>query len=170
MNIHEALLQEHSKRQTTKIVAFIGTNPDRFADLMQLFFSSESRITQRAAWVVSTCAAKHPYLIDPYLNLLIANLEKPVHAAVKRNTLRLLQETEIPETLQGALANICFQFLLEDEPTAIKAFAMTVLSNLVKREPDLKNELQVILEDQLPYGSPGFVSRGRKILKELKLL
>ena len=34
--------------------------------------------------------------------------------------------------------------------------------------PELKNELIPIIEDQLPYGSPAFISRGRKALKELR--
>jgi len=33
---------------------------------------------------------------------------------------------------------------------------MTVLLNIVKKEPDLKKELKILIEDQLPYASAGF--------------
>jgi hypothetical protein len=43
---------------------------------------------------------------------------------------------------------------------------MTVLYRLIEKEPDLKKELRIILEDELPYASPAFVSRARKILQK----
>jgi hypothetical protein len=45
---------------------------------------------------------------------------------------------------------------------------MTVLFNIVKKYPELKDELKMSIEDQLPYGSAGFKSRGRRILKSLE--
>lgn len=60
-------------------------------------------------------------------------------------------------------------FLCQQEGTiAVRVFAMTVLANLAKQLPELKNELIPLIEDQLPYGSAAFISRGRKLLKELK--
>jgi len=44
---------------------------------------------------------------------------------------------------------------------------MTVLHQLIQTIPDLKKELKIILEDQLPYASPAFTVRARKILKQL---
>ena len=83
--------------------------------------------------------------------------------------MRLLQFIEVPKHAQGLVANLCFTFLQNiKEPIAIRVFAMTVLVNLSKTLPELKNELISIIEDQMPYGSPGFISRGRKSLKELK--
>lgn len=168
MNIQSELLKEHSKAQTLKIARYIGSDEDRFGELMAMFWGSEYRLSQRAAWVLRYCAESHPSLIMPYLRSLIDNLERPVPDAVKRNTVRVLQETAIPEELQGKLADICFTFLASAEPVAVKVFAMTVLANLAKKEPDLKNELMILIQDQLPYASAGFVSRGRKVLLELE--
>lgn len=170
MNIRTALLQEHSKIQVLKIAAYIGAAPERFAELIQLFLGYDYRITQRAAWVVSACADQHPQLLHPHLEDLILNLGQPVPDAVKRNTIRVLQYLEIPENLQGRLADICFNYLAGKEPVAIKVFAMTVLLNLSKQEPALKNELRILIEDQLPYSSPAFVARGHKTLRSLKIL
>ena len=54
MNLREALLKEHSKKQMLKIVKYIGNDQQRFDELMKLFLESEYRITQRAAWPVRT--------------------------------------------------------------------------------------------------------------------
>jgi len=168
MNLRETILAEHSKKQTLKIVKYIGNDQQRFDELMKLFLESEYRITQRAAWPVSYVAVAYPDLIKKHLRKIIVNLKSPVHDAVKRNTIRLLQFIELPVSLHGITAAICFQFLNDqEEPIAVKVFSMTVLNNLCKRHPELKKELKLSIEAQLPYASKGFQSRAKKIFKTL---
>jgi hypothetical protein len=44
---------------------------------------------------------------------------------------------------------------------------MTVLANIAMEEPDLKDELKIVIEDGLPYGSAAYISRAKKTLKQL---
>ena len=169
MELKAALLKEHSAAQKDTIVRYIGNNKDRFQELTNLFLKGEYRVTQRAAWVISDCAEAHPELVKPYLKKLILHLNKPnLHNAVKRNTLRFLQFTDIPQNLQGITIDICFNILTDKkEAIAVKAFALTVAFNLSKKHPALQHELKIVIEDQLPYSSSAFKSRASKILKEL---
>ena len=101
----------------------------------------------------------------------ILNLKNPVIDAVKRNTIRTLQDIYIPDHLLGEATDILFNIMMDrNEPIANKVFTMTTLYNICKREPDLANELKIIIEDQMPYGSAGFKSRGLKTLKKLEAL
>lgn len=152
-----------------KIVKFIGGDAKKFKSLMDLFFNDEYRVVQRSAWMVNNCAMNHPQLIKPYLEKMIDYLQKPVHDAVRRNTIRILQFIEIPKNLTGKVANACFDLLQsKNEPVAVKVFSMSVLGKLCKTEPDLKNELRLLIEEQLPYSTAGFRARAKKILKELE--
>lgn len=171
MDIRQQLLKEHSKSNTEKIAQFIGNNDELFSKLISLFITHERIITQRAGWVVSKCTDKFPNLIIPHLEMVILNLENPtIHVAAKRNTLRILQRMQIPEYLCGSIVNRCFQFIDGHETIAVKAFSMTILGNLLLRYPDLSKELKVILENQLPYSSPGFKHRANKVLKQISKL
>jgi hypothetical protein len=96
MNIQEALLSEHSKQQTIRIVNYIDTDKLRLQELMRCFFSDDLKVSQRAAWCVSYVGIKFPENIYPYLNRMIALLDKDVHHAIKRNILRMLEFIEIP--------------------------------------------------------------------------
>ncbi len=137
--------------------------------LVGIYLKGPYRITQRAAWPLSYCVVAHPELIDGHLSSMLKFVKKPGnHDSVKRNTVRLLQFIEIPKRFHGQVVDLCFGYLTNpNEPIAVKAFSMTVLCKLVKGIPDLKEELKIIIEDQMPYGSAGFVSRGKKVLKEL---
>ncbi len=170
MNLVKEILYEHSKTQKNKIVRYVVNDAKCFAKLVDIFLAGPPRISQHAAWPISYCIEQKPELIKPHLKKLLIRLEKKgQHDSVKRNLVRLLQFIDIPKSLQGKTVNICFDFLNNPkEPIAVRAFSMTVLANLVKENPDLKNEIITVIEDQLPFGSAGFRSRARKVLKELK--
>ena len=170
MNLIVEILKEHSKNQKDKIVTYVGNDPKRFAQLVEVFLSGPYRVTQRAAWPLSYCIEKHPELLHPHWKKILAFVGRPgIHDSVKRNTMRMLQFVHIPKAHQGTVANLCFAFLADvKEPVAIRVFAMTVLANLAREVPELKNELIPLIEDQLPYASAGFLSRSGKVLKQLK--
>ena len=92
--------------------------------------------------------------------------EPGVHDAVKRNVVRILQFVEIPRTLQGIVANLCFELISStDESIAARTFSMTVLANIAQDEPGLKKELEIIVRQMLPYATPAFRARARMVLK-----
>jgi hypothetical protein len=167
MDLESEILKEHSKRQAVRIASWISKDKKRFRQLMTLFLKGEYRITQRSAWIVSLCSDKHPELIRPYLKQMIRRMQEPgVHDAVKRNVIRILQFIEIPDALLGEVTTVCFDYLVSpNEPIAVRVFSMTVLGNIAQKEPDLKHELQLIIEQQLTYGSLGFCSRAKKVMK-----
>lgn len=169
MDILQLLTAEHSKQQTDRIVRYIGKDPDRFAVLIRLFFRGEYRITQRAAWPLSYCVRAHPELIRPYFKALLDNLaRKDIHIAVIRNTVRLLQDVDIPKKYHGRVMSICFGFLQDPSiPVAVQAFSLTILQHLAREYPDILSELRLIIEDQWDRATPAFRSRARRILKDL---
>ena len=167
MNLRETILAEHSKSQMTKIVKWVGQSQQRFDELFKLFLNDEYRVTQRAGWPLSYTARKHPVLIHKHLGKLIKNLQKEtLHDAVKRNSVRILQDIEIPKRYHGDIMNICFNFIQSPtEAVAIKAFSLTILENLLPLYPDIKNELKLIIEERWPHETAAFRSRAKKILK-----
>jgi hypothetical protein len=166
----EMLLKEHSKTQRDEIVNYIGSNPKRFSELIQLMIKGPYRITQRAAWPLSYIVVKHPQLVLPHLTMLMnAASQHTAHNSVKRNVVRLLQFINIPNKLHGYVIDFSLQFLNNSkEPIAVRVFAMTVLANLAQQHPTLKNEVIPLIEAQLPYSSAAFKNRGSKILQQLK--
>jgi hypothetical protein len=169
MDLLKLLRAEHSKRQCDRIVAYIGSDKERFAQLIELFFRGEYRITQRAAWPLSYCVRQHPQLIARYYRQLLDNLgRKDIHVAVVRNTVRLLQDVSIPKRWHGRVMSTCFEFVEDPAtPIAVKAFALSILSNLSAEYPEIRGELKTLIESQWEQATPAFRSRARKILKAM---
>ena len=171
MNIREELLKQqiHFKKHAITITEHAILTNENFKELIDCFLSDNVRVAQRAAWSVSWAAQKRPELVEPYAGVLISQLKRTdVHNAVIRNSLRILEDLDIPEEFHGEVMDACFQFLQKrDTAIAIKAFALTVLFNLSKIYPDIKNELRVIIEENMDYETAAYKSRGRKILAKL---
>ena len=168
MDLRHEILQADFKERVVYVADMIGNDPDKFDVLIELFMSPDAHTCQRASWILLHCTDNYPDMIQPYLKVLIKNLFTVKEDAVKRNTLRAMQEIEIPEELWGETIEIAFRFLSSQEAIAIKVFAMTVLYNLSQMIPEIREELRIVIEDQLPYGSAGFKNRGGKILAKLE--
>jgi hypothetical protein len=167
MKLREQLLKEHSRANCDKIVHWVGDQQPRFDELFKLFVSDEYRVVQHAAWPLSYCVIQHPQLIKKHFTKLISNLSKPgIHDAVKRNTLRLLQEIDIPKKYHGALMNACFKYIsVPGEAAAIKAFSLTVLENLSKQYPEIIPEIKLLIAENYERETAAFRSRANRFLK-----
>ncbi len=170
MDIQARLIQEHSKRTTEDITEYIGNDPTRFGELMQLFFGEELVLVQRSAWVLSHVCVEFPELILPYQEELIQALQQPIHPAVQRNLLKILAESKLPlsEDTEGHLVNICFDLIPQPHlPAAIRVHAMQYIANSTDQYPELAIELKTVIEDGMEHGTAGFRSRGKKILTRI---
>jgi hypothetical protein len=169
MNLRETILSEHSKATCNKIVHWVGNSQQRFDELFRLFLNDEDVVKQRAAWPLSYAVMAHPDLIRNHIDKLLKNLQKPkLHTAIKRNSIRLLAEIEIPEKFHGRVMSRCFDYLVDPaEAVVVKVYSMMVLQNFSKQYPEIKQELKTIIEERWAYETGAFRSRGKKILKAL---
>jgi len=165
MNLREEILKEHSKTQCNKIVNWIGDSQKKFDELFNLFLNDKYRVTQRAAWPLSYSVIANPEFIKNNFSKLINNLKKPgLHNSIKRNSVRLLQHVSIPKKFHGDIMDVCFRYVESPtEPVAIKAFSLTVLSNLSRQYPEILPEIKLLIEEQWPHQTAAFKSRAKKL-------
>lgn len=85
--------------------------------------------------------------------------------------MRALQFVTIPRRYHARTIEQCFEFLTNPkEPVAVKVFSMSVLAELASVYSDLRRELEIVIEDQLPHSSAAFRSRARKVLGETPVI
>ena len=169
MDLRSMVSTRFHKETSHKIADWIGSNQDRFTELMDLVLGDDDEISKYSSWIINHCMEENPQLIEPHVEAMILNLDKPnLNDSVIRSTVKALSETNIPEHLQGRALELCYNYLLDPKTAiAIRVHAMQMIFNISKNEPDLLRELQVAIQDWMPHGSAGFKSRGNKILKKI---
>ena len=164
------LLADSSRKLADLTASMVYDNPALLKLLIEVSWLDEDPWSQRASRVVSICCCRFPELFQPHCSTIISRLKK-VHAeSVIRNFLKIL--AEIPVTLKDrnktVLLNLCFDYLSGNYAIAIKVYSMQILFNLSLEIPEIGVELCHILEESLPDASPGYRSRGEKILRKLR--
>ncbi len=169
MNYEVLLMKELSRRNMEYVAYCIGDDQAKFDGLMQLVLNATEPVVQRAAWAMDACLVSHPWLLLPYLETVIDALPRVSNDGVKRQIVKALSSNDIPESREGKITDICFNWLQSSTvPVAIKVHCMQILANVTVKYPELAPELQTIIQEQIPRNSIGFSSRGKKILNQLR--
>ena len=169
MNI-EDLLPDSGKLTAIHAAKVVMQKPELITLLFDLAFIDKKQFSMRAANVIQIIDSIDDSLIRPFYPNIIRGFEEFRIDGVKRCFLKLISNhVDIPsEDLLGILVNYCFSKASSSDPVAIKVYSILILYNLSLVEPDLTNELVLIVEDQIPKNSPAFANFGKKIITALK--
>jgi len=169
MNIANELLKEHSKAQTLMIQGAILQSPPLFDELWELLKSGEDPIPQRAAWVLSHLGDRNPGIIVPVMREALALLQEPKHDAVHRALVRTMSRQKIPEDYEGELYDLSIAWIASPlKAVAIRIYCMEIASGIAMPYPELRDEVRMVIEAQMTWGSAGYKSRGNRVIKRLK--
>ncbi|HSH66058.1 MAG TPA: hypothetical protein VLB84_09720 [Bacteroidia bacterium] len=162
------LMKEHSRSNTELIAGHIGKDVKRFKEIIDIIYKEKEPLPHRASWLLAVVNDRYPELLKPYISLFVESIEQFKTDGIKRNISNVLSKQEIPEAVQGKAVDIFFRLLLSPtETVAVKTFSLQILANITSHYPELKQELILAIEDQLPKTTAAFHSRSRHILKRL---
>lgn len=168
MNVKEKLTQRFSKAELLVMVDYFVERPSKVKELMSCLFMQEHKIDQYAAWIVPYIAMREPKLLKPYYGKILDNLDTQPHTGVIRNSLRIFEEVDIPESIEGRLFDKCMDYIADHKmPVAVPAFAITVCTKICKKYPDLSEEFVELIRPFLDHGSAALKVRTRRAIKQL---
>lgn len=165
----EQIKLEHSRVQKDHVLEWIGTDDARLKAFMEVYFNGDPIVGQRGAYVLGWLDKRHQHILAPHYPRMIAEMDQKMHPARTRNLLRLFETVDIPPAIQMELMDKCFEFIQNpQQPGAIRAFAITVLSRLVEPYPELQAEACLVLQEHLPEAPAAFRVRTRDFLKKFR--
>lgn len=167
--ISDLLLKEHSKANTEIIYEYIGRDPLRIAALVDIICTDTKKLHQRGSYVMWRMRFKKADLLLPHLDRLLTLLPNPAHESFARALTCILFSIEIPEKHLGTVADYCFSALEDpNSAIAIRANSITILINVCKREPELCNDLELLIAEHYEHGTAAFKSRAKRAYAEIE--
>ena len=168
MSAYTNLLSQTFNGVLIKSVIDMTLQRPELLDELWPFAISTDPSAWKALWVMDKIHESHPDLIKPYLKPMLKNVERLKQSGQKRHILKILSLNPLPKEPTGSFINYCFDILQsKSEPVAGRVYAMQILYNITRMIPTFKNELRIVIEDVMIEGTPGIISRGRKLLHTL---
>lgn len=168
MNWIKILTEIDSGGQSRVIANILETNPNEISSVLECMQCNNATVAWRAAWVIDNFARNNPDKVMPVFDVLTNILVTTPHHGVRRHITRILCDVDPAMIEDGRVVDCCIRWLSDlKSPVAVKANAMSVLGNLCTIYPELSVELIPIIESGMQNGTPGFRSRGKKILQLL---
>lgn len=171
--LKSSILKSRNPGHWQFIIGEVEADLTLFPYLVQYSFSKEEVLAFRSSWIMDKTAERNPDVAtsSDAVTSLIQKTPFETNYSVIRACLRMLTRYELQINDCGELVNSCFEWLSAlNTPIAVKVHAMQLLYKFTIQEPALKNELSIIIEEQMPVGSAGFKARGKRILKQLEVI
>lgn len=168
MSLIGLLQRDQSKVHAEHIVGLVIKGEYTVGQLLEVLYDSDMRLRQKVSWPLLIISEKYGALLEPYIDDMIAALEAADHDSLLRNIFRVWQPLHFDDEHSGKVYDIAFEYFSNPENAiAVRVFAMSVCANIAVGYPELAQELIVVIEEGLPHGSAGYISRARKELKRL---
>ena len=180
--LYEALeYVNHSKANRLRMARSIMENPELVDPLLDIAYSLKEPLSSRACWSIEFAARQDLRFLDNYLDRFISGMStvksdssvRPVAKICELLILEYYQNSSQhnPSNLSHdqleQIATACFDWLIEDQKVAPKAYSMTCLYHLGKTFKWIHPELKLVLEDNYASGSAGYKARARRILAKI---
>ena len=144
---------------------------NKLSDLLDLAFSSDMRLSNRAMWIVCHCNDISPEKVKPFYARLIEFLKKDnIHTGAIRSIIRIFSMQDAPEKYQSFLLDKSYSYIANYKmPIAVRVFSISVIYKLSLKYPELLNELKsTLMSLDISNESPGMRSRIKHTLKDIE--
>ena len=172
----------HSREKRLYYANLVTNNPDLIPKLLDILFMVDDKISPRAAWVFEFMCNHDIEIIIPYLDKFTENMKRVHKDSAVRPIAKICEflakayTSKTSNNIKNVLTEIhkeriietCFDYMINDEKIAPKAYSMNTLFLLGNEYDWVHPELTLILERDFQMQSSGFKARARHILKKIK--
>lgn len=171
-------LREHRSKLSNEILA----NKTLYPELIEVCFLVDDKVSIKAMWILEFISNDKLEWLLPYIDKFIINLDKVKFDSAKRPMAKICEvicssyfgktPSIIKEKLNDnhlqKIAEACFDWLINDEKVAVKAYSMSSLFLLGQKLEWVHPELKQILEQGFSEHTAAYKARARHILNKLK--
>ncbi|WP_296312117.1 adenylosuccinate lyase [Winogradskyella sp. UBA3174] len=172
----------HSREKRLHYAYLVIDNPKLIEPLLEILFDVDDKISCRAAWVFEFMCGQKLEAVIPHLDNFTKNMSKVHLDSAVRPVAKVCEyiikayyskienkiQSHLSQSHKEEIIEACFDWMINDEKIAPKAYAMNTLFLLGKGIDWIHPELILILERDFQIQSSGFKARARHILKKIK--
>lgn len=164
--LNQKIITVKSKQAATEIAKMALSDKEIYQTLLINCESSEIKLAQKSAWVISAMFDIDHNFFKPQVKPLWSLLLKNQPSALERSLIRIVSKFEIPEEIESVAFDFCMN-RLTDTSTAIanRAMAFDIAYKLATKYPALTQELKLVIPLLTKLASPGLMVKVKRFEK-----
>ena len=162
-----SLNQDQSSENRKRWSAYLIENHIDLREYVDLVLS-ERKLALRFIWLVGDLCEQNAVYVSPAVPTFYALKDQVKFPNYDRSLAKMFLWCGIPENREGEIIDVLFSWIMNSKVSvATKTNAMLALQKVLNKYPELKQELKLVIEDQLDKNSVSFGTCAKKILLEL---
>lgn len=172
----------HTREKRLYYAQLVLSNPYLIPKLLDILFMIDDKISPRAGWVLEFMCSHKIETILPFLDVFTTQIHKVHLDSAVRPVAKICEllakaynkktniyiKNKLTEIHKERIIETCFDYMINDEKVAAKAYGMTTLFILGKDYDWVHPELELILKRDFQGQSAAYKARARQILKKTK--
>ena len=147
---YKEILADSSRMIVDIAAQSIFSDNKLFDSFLNLSLEKSYPYNMRAARVIQVYSEQSPDLLIPYLDNIIPTIIQSKTSGVVRSFLKVFAVSiplnQLPH--QTLLLNACFDWLISNkQDVSIRYYALILLNRFAEKEPDLLNEINLIMSN-----------------------
>ena len=154
----------------TEKVALIESGEISVKDVFHIVTSNKEPEAFYACWILNHYVDNHAFVLENDLNEAVELLPNIKRSGLLRLVLRLFVITPNWKIEKlGLLLDFCMNCLTNMTiPVGVKTHAMSIIDRIAETEPEIRDEVLLVVEEIFPYLSTGGKNRAGKMIKKYK--
>lgn len=171
-----------ARKHRNRLMKLIENGKDNVKELLELSFENDDFISFRSGRVLEFICKQTLVPLIPQLDYFTEKISTVKHHSTRREVAKIceliatnydsdkssLMRASLTTEQKERIVAACFDWLIGDEKVAIHAYSMQTLFVFGKGSDWIHQELRQILVDNMAFGSAGYVSRAKRILKAIQ--
>lgn len=152
----------------TEKVALIESGEISVDDVFRIVVSNNEPEAFYTCWILNHYVDSHKHTLENRLDELVEILPHIKRSGLLRLVLRLIVITPSWQIEKlGFLLDFCINVLTDMSiPVGVKTHAMSIIDKIAETEPEIREEVVLVIKEIFPYLSTGGKNRAGKILKK----
>ena len=165
-----SLIHDDSDENRKKWAKYIIAKNIPLKELIDLL-DFEKRVATRFMWLVGDICELKPRVVFPTITYFFSK-RKTIHVTnFNRSLAKMFWLAGVPKEIEGQATTEMFNWMMDPNViVSTKNYSILALSNLATKYSELKNELKLVIEDQLPKSSVSFKKCAKKVLAQINEL
>lgn len=156
--------------KSNEVVQDILKTPALFGEVFEGLLADDPVLRMRCADVIEKVSKVHPEYLQPYKDRLIKEVSEVNQQEVRWHLAQMFSYLELDREEITIVVNILSSWINSEKSKIVIVNSIQTLAEFAKKDKSIRPMVLRKLEDIIKNSSPSVVSRGNKLIKELKRL